>query len=344
MVCSHSQEIGPGFAARGLLSLAAEPQLAENSHQGSERNKSGRCIQKSAASATMNYLYDGKNAIESVDQAGNILSRYTDTLRLDEVLAVASGEPYYYEEDGVGSITSLSSSAATLISTYVYDTYGNLAVFTGTANNPLRYTAREFDSETGNYYYRARYYDAGSGRFLSEDPIGFVGGTDFYRYVRNSPTNFMDPDGLLQVCCRPAHLPPVEVGAWLSGHEAPCHCFVKLSDGHTLGGYFSWNLASFAELVKHEDDKTDHDKYAREAGCTDAPGGCDSDERAKRAFDAIPPDLGDYGFGAGTAGSSNRVAATILSNAGINASLPSCAWGQQVPPPIGHPHTAGWPK
>ncbi len=77
MVCSHSQEIGPGFAARGLLSLAAEPQLAENSHQGSERNKSGRCIQKSAASATMNYLYDGYTLLEEVDSFGSVMARYT---------------------------------------------------------------------------------------------------------------------------------------------------------------------------------------------------------------------------------------------------------------------------
>ncbi len=40
---------------------------------------------------------------------------------------------------------------------------------TGTLNNPFSYTGREFDSETGLYYYRARYYDPSAGRFLSED-------------------------------------------------------------------------------------------------------------------------------------------------------------------------------
>lgn len=46
-------------------------------------------------------------------------------------------------------------------------------------------------------HYRARYYDPTIGRFISEDPIGFIGsGTNFYAYVRNSPVMFGDPMGL----------------------------------------------------------------------------------------------------------------------------------------------------
>lgn len=46
--------------------------------------------------------------------------------------------------------------------------------------------------------YRARYYDPTTGRFLSEDPVGFFGGKDFYSYVGNAPTGFNDPFGLAQ--------------------------------------------------------------------------------------------------------------------------------------------------
>jgi uncharacterized protein RhaS with RHS repeats len=51
-------------------------------------------------------------------------------------------------------------------------------------------------------YYRARYYDPTDGRFLTEDPIGFEGGIDFYAYVDNDVTKSRDPFGL------GPHLPP----------------------------------------------------------------------------------------------------------------------------------------
>jgi len=62
--------------------------------------------------------------------------------------------------------------------------------------NPFMFTGREYDSETGLYFYRARYYDPAIGRFISEDPIGFEGGDlNLYAYVRNNPVNFSDPTG-----------------------------------------------------------------------------------------------------------------------------------------------------
>jgi len=63
------------------------------------------------------------------------------------------------------------------------------------AANPIRYTGREMD-ETGLYYYRARYYSPEMGRFISEDPIRFAGGMNWYAYVENSPLNWVDPLGL----------------------------------------------------------------------------------------------------------------------------------------------------
>src|ERR1700740_987754 len=53
-------------------------------------------------------------------------------------------------------------------------------------------------AQTNLYYYRARYYDPNAGRFVSEDPTQFDGGTDFYAYVQNSPNILADPFGLAQ--------------------------------------------------------------------------------------------------------------------------------------------------
>ena len=82
----------------------------------------------------------------------------------------------------------------------MYESFGNLTFSEGTPtdSNSFRYTGREFDSETGLYYYRARYYDPEVGRFMNEDPIGFSGGINFYSYVGNDPVNFNDPLGLCE--------------------------------------------------------------------------------------------------------------------------------------------------
>ena len=158
----------------------------------------GRRIYKSfSAGTTSVYAYDGDNLIEETNSTGRVVARYSQTQNIDEPLAMLrSGATSYYHADGLGSVTSLSSSAGAIANTYTYDSYGNLTASTGSLTNSFRYTGREFDSETGLYYYRARYYDQSAGRFISEDPTGIDGGQNFYAYVRNNPIYFVDPRGL----------------------------------------------------------------------------------------------------------------------------------------------------
>jgi RHS repeat-associated protein len=99
----------------------------------------------------------------------------------------------------LSSTTSLSNPSATIVTTYGYDAFGNLSASTGSLTNPFQFNAREFDSETSLYYYRARQYDPALGRFLSEDEIGNDEGLDLYTYVGNSPINFRDPLGLYKL-------------------------------------------------------------------------------------------------------------------------------------------------
>jgi RHS repeat-associated protein len=165
----------------------------------------GRRIQKSGPLGTTNYLYDRANDIEEVDNAGNVLAKYTHGALLDEDLAMLrSGAASYYHQDGLGSVTSLSNSAGALAQTYAYDNFGKLTASTGTLTNPFQYTGREFDQETGIYYYRARYFDPSAGRFLSQDPIRFRSGVNFYAYTRNNPVVLKDAWGY-QAC--PAQSP-----------------------------------------------------------------------------------------------------------------------------------------
>jgi RHS repeat-associated protein len=158
----------------------------------------GRRIQKSGPLGTVNYVYDGRNLLEELDASANLLARYTDSKSIDDPLSeIRSSMTSYYNADGLQSVTSLSNTSSTLVSTYAYDTFGNITNSTGTIVNAFRFTGREFDAETGIYFYRARYFDPRSGRFISEDPSGFRGGTNFYLYARNSPITLKDPLGLM---------------------------------------------------------------------------------------------------------------------------------------------------
>ena len=163
----------------------------------------GRRTQKSGPLGTTNYLYDGSdayaNVIEELDNSGNVLGEFAQVTGIDRPLAeLVSGTAGYYEQDGIGTVTSLTDVNGNPANTYTYDSFGNLTSSSGTVSNPFQFTGREYDPETRIYFYRARYYDSSAGRFISEDPSGFNGGNDFYVYVSNNPLIWTDPLGLVQ--------------------------------------------------------------------------------------------------------------------------------------------------
>ncbi|NGZ04520.1 MAG: hypothetical protein CV090_15875, partial [Nitrospira sp. WS238] len=158
----------------------------------------GRRIEKVTAIGTRRYIYDGEDILLEYDGTNTLQARYTHGPGIDEPIAVTrAGSTFFYHQDGLGSVTDLTDSAGATAKSYAYDAYGNIVDQTGTVDQPYTYTGREIDSESGLYYYRARYYDPVTGRFLQEDPIGFDGGDpNLYAYVGNNVPNGKDPKGL----------------------------------------------------------------------------------------------------------------------------------------------------
>lgn len=160
----------------------------------------GRRIEKISPTTTSIFVYDGNNLVETVNASGSEVASYAQSQNIDEPLAMdRSGTVDYYEQDGLGSVTSLTNATGTVAQSYAYDSFGNTTNSSGSLTNFFRYTGREFDVETNLYYYRARYYDSGAGRFLNEDPIRFSADVDFYRYAFNNPQVLRDPTGNLAI-------------------------------------------------------------------------------------------------------------------------------------------------
>ena len=157
----------------------------------------GRRIEKVAPTGTKRYVYDGEDILLEYDGANVLQARYTHGPGIDEPIAVTKGSStFFYHQDGLGTVTDLTDSTGTTAKSYSYDAYGNIVDQTGTLEQPYTYTGREFDAETGLYYYRARYYDSVIGRFLQQDPINDAGFNQ-YSYADNLPVLFTDPTGLI---------------------------------------------------------------------------------------------------------------------------------------------------
>jgi len=108
-----------------------------------------------------------------------------------------TGTVHYYYTDPQGTVLAKTDAQGNIIATYDYAPYGSQAM--GTPPNGPGYTGHVNDPDTGLVYMQARYYDPGTGRFLSVDPVAPTPGNIYsfnrYAYASNNPIMNIDPDG-----------------------------------------------------------------------------------------------------------------------------------------------------
>ena len=142
------------------------------------------------------YLYDGANLLEEVDNSGGVLAKYTQSDDIDEPLSNFASEHNYLLSVGcIGFgqfVEQRGGGAGEHICVRHIRQTGRVH---RDPNQSVPVHGARVRSETGIYNYRARYYDTGVGRFISEDPSGFAGDTNFYAYTANNPVLYIDPSG-----------------------------------------------------------------------------------------------------------------------------------------------------
>ena len=261
----------------------------------------GRRVTEVAGATATAWTYNREDILRQV--ADGSTATFIHGPGIDEPLAESTtGADEYLHSDTLGSITQRSNPAGVVTQSIDFDAWGRIQSGTPTLYG---FTGREPDAETGLQYYRARYYDPSLGRFIAEDPAGFDAGTNFYAYVDNAPTQFVDPYGLAKLCCRPVSNPLAFGG---------CHCFIVLSTGQTM----SWTRVG-RKLVKQPNSPEDRPTPAG-SQCSDLPWSpCKENKKWDKYWD-MQPWVQPYLSG----GKTSNTGVAELSP----VELPACAFGK----------------
>jgi RHS repeat-associated protein len=159
----------------------------------------GNRVQAARSGVTTRYIYDAKgNLLAEADGNNNITKYYVYGNGL-LAMVTPGNQTYCYHFNAVGSTIAMTDSTQSVVNKYSYDPFGNITNYVEVVAQLFKFVGQHgvMTEPNGFYYMRARYYDSGVGRFISEDPLGFDGGdVNLMVYVQNNPVLLIDPEGL----------------------------------------------------------------------------------------------------------------------------------------------------
>ncbi|RJS15361.1 type IV secretion protein Rhs [Corallococcus sp. H22C18031201] len=209
----------------------------------------GRRSRKTVAGVSTDYLYSGANTIE--ERSNGVSTQLLTGLGMDEAYSRQSPSGTHdFLTDVLGSTVALSDDAGALSAEYSYEPYGASTHTGSAAGNTRTFTGREEDG-TGLHYFRNRYYDAETGRFLQPEPLlrspTYVAqmalqgrAVPAYGYAQNNPLGFVDPDGLASRC---------PGGYWVGAPIALGEVSIGGFGGLGFGGIYNCTSAAFTVVV-----------------------------------------------------------------------------------------------
>jgi RHS repeat-associated protein len=106
--------------------------------------------------------------------------------------------PIYLHHDQLGSTRLLTNSSGEATGTFSYGAYGAVTGQTGTSKTDLGYAGQFTLGQSGLVYLRARFYDPGTGQFMTRDPLQALT-REPYVYAGDSPVARIDPSGLISL-------------------------------------------------------------------------------------------------------------------------------------------------
>ncbi len=164
----------------------------------------GRHVSTVNAEGTERHVYDENwQAIADIDGDGNVIRSYEWGEGMDQLLAVRIGSRTYMAlTDIQGTVWGYADGSGAVVAHWTYDAWGNvLSEEIADGADELRtvryrFHGRERSAATGLVNFRMRWYDPVTGRWLSKDPIGLIGGLNLYAFCEGNPVNNIDCVGL----------------------------------------------------------------------------------------------------------------------------------------------------
>jgi len=152
---------------------------------------------------TVRYLYDGSHEIGTLNEEGKIVELRILGLgmgaEIGASIALELGKNVYAPvHDHRGNIVCLiDTSTNEAAETIRYSAFGEKTE--GDFLSPWRFASKRVDTETGLAYFGKRYYSQDMGRWITEDPLGFIDTPNRYAYAKNDPISFVDPQGFFSI-------------------------------------------------------------------------------------------------------------------------------------------------
>ena len=149
------------------------------------------------------FVWEGFRLLQETTWQGKRTYLYDAEQPYTPVAAVTgrgeSRKIWYYHTDVTGTVQEVSAADGTLVwagyQAGFGENRGDISNSGAYFEQPLRLPGQYFDEETGLHYNLFRYYAPECGRFISQDPIGLLGGINLYQYAPN-PLGWIDPLGL----------------------------------------------------------------------------------------------------------------------------------------------------
>ncbi len=178
----------------------------------------GRRISKETEDSIVKYTYSNSDVIQEdlyekddwkiklEETKENIYWKGVDDVIVSIVKKDKKSKIYFFYKNQLGSIVAITDEKGNMVEEYRYDVFWKAYIRNWKSDNwrefkeskignTRLFTGREYDKEIWLYYYRARYYSADLGRFISRDPIGMRDDVNLYSYVGNNSVKFVDPMG-----------------------------------------------------------------------------------------------------------------------------------------------------